>query len=389
MTDSPIPIRPPSDPLDFEPVPRQVKRPNGWTPERQRRFIALLAETGSPQRAAEAMNKRLSGIEAVYRDRAAASFRVAWHAALEIAAKRERDELAGIREQPRLDPPHRSGSGAGPDAALDPDDGEGGEDSRMVLIERLIAKFQRKVGQEREARLSGQIVAADFYLRQITALEVAFDLMIDGHGDSGWQMLAQARRGALNMLQIADTTMARVLDQARRDQWAAMDEPERPLPWPERYCLGTSGGDVRTEPTEALGKSSRAAPGVDPDAWRAMDTGEQQRIYDEQHAADAKAQVEWERRAHEAWEASEHGAAKPGARKEHGAAKPGAAKPGVRGGRGAKKPKESRQREAPPAPANDPYAELDELDDNGEDFADRAMREAIAAARKAHPEDWE
>ena len=38
---------------------------------------------------------------------------------------------------------------------------------------------------------------------------------------------------------------------------------------------------------------------------------------------------------------------------------------------------------------NDPYAEFDELDENGEDFADRAMRDAIAAAREAFPEDFD
>ena len=72
--------------------------------------------------------------------------------------------------------------------------------------------------------MNGEVVAADFYLRQITALEVAFDLMIEGHGDSGWTMLMEARRGTRNMLEIADTYMARVLDQARRDHWAAMDD---------------------------------------------------------------------------------------------------------------------------------------------------------------------
>jgi hypothetical protein len=108
-----------------------------------------------------------------------------------------------------------------------------------------------------------------------------------------------------------------------------------------------------------------------------MDPNEQQRIYDDQHAANAREQVKWERQAQEAWEASEHGAAQPRA-----------AKPGGRGAakRGARKPQRPVE---PPPPADDPYAEYDELDENGEDFADRAMREAIAAAREAHPEDFD
>ena len=43
--------------LKFTPAPRQVKRSDGWTPERQRCFVRLIVETGTPQRAAAAMGK--------------------------------------------------------------------------------------------------------------------------------------------------------------------------------------------------------------------------------------------------------------------------------------------------------------------------------------------
>ena len=36
----------------FEPVPRKTRRHDGWTPERQKAFIAALADTGSVKRAA-------------------------------------------------------------------------------------------------------------------------------------------------------------------------------------------------------------------------------------------------------------------------------------------------------------------------------------------------
>jgi hypothetical protein len=344
-------------------VPRKVKRPDGWNPERQRRFIALLAETGSPQRAAAAMGKQLSGVEGVYRDLGAESFRAAWHAALEIAAKREREELAGLGDRPEFEPPHRRQKTADYGAEVPEPEGEGdNHDAKLELIERLIAKFQRKVGQEREERLAGNVVAADFYLRQVTCLEVAFDLMIEGTGMGPWEMMMQARRGGRNMLEIADTYMARVLDQARRDHWAAMDEPERPLLWPERYVIGTRDGDVRIEPPEQLGKPTRAAPGIDPAKWRLMDTAEQQRIYDEQHAENAADQVAWETASRQAYEERRDRDASASAR----AAKRSAAA----------KPRDGDR--FTPLPIAGPE----------EDFADRAMREALAAARKAHPDDF-
>lgn len=40
----------------FAPVPRQCQRHDGWTAERQRRFIAALADTGSVRAAAHNTN---------------------------------------------------------------------------------------------------------------------------------------------------------------------------------------------------------------------------------------------------------------------------------------------------------------------------------------------
>ncbi len=37
------------DLLEFDPVPRKTKRSDGWTPDRQRAFIAALSATGSPR----------------------------------------------------------------------------------------------------------------------------------------------------------------------------------------------------------------------------------------------------------------------------------------------------------------------------------------------------
>jgi hypothetical protein len=75
----------PADPFAFEPVPSASSRHDGWTPERQRAFIAELARIGMVSAAAPSVGmsrksayellKRAgpeSGFARVWRDRAAA-----------------------------------------------------------------------------------------------------------------------------------------------------------------------------------------------------------------------------------------------------------------------------------------------------------------------------
>lgn len=91
--------------LDFEPVPRKVKRPDGWTPELQREFIRLLAELGTPQRAAQAMGKKVSGIEGVYRDDEVGEFSAAWDKAAELAADRDLKQMSAVTFRRRIASP--------------------------------------------------------------------------------------------------------------------------------------------------------------------------------------------------------------------------------------------------------------------------------------------
>jgi hypothetical protein len=70
--------------LEFDTVPRKVKRPDGWTPELQREFIRRLAISGSPQQACVEMGKNVTGIEAVYKVPSAISFRAAWDLAVRL-----------------------------------------------------------------------------------------------------------------------------------------------------------------------------------------------------------------------------------------------------------------------------------------------------------------
>ena len=75
---------------DFTPVPRKFRH-DGWTPERQRAFIAALADTGSVSRAAAMVNMAQTNCYTLRRAPGAESFRRAWEAALDFGLARLKD----------------------------------------------------------------------------------------------------------------------------------------------------------------------------------------------------------------------------------------------------------------------------------------------------------
>ena len=86
--------------LDFDPAPRKVERPNGWTADLQQELIARIVDTGSPGAACDAMDKNLSGAKHLYRTDGADSFRAAWQAAVALAAERKRAVRAAMTRHP-------------------------------------------------------------------------------------------------------------------------------------------------------------------------------------------------------------------------------------------------------------------------------------------------
>ena len=81
------------DPADYRWVPvRRRRRADGWTPERQRRFIEVLADTGVVSHAARAVNMTDQAAHALRRAPGAEGFATAWRAALDHAA----DLLASV-----------------------------------------------------------------------------------------------------------------------------------------------------------------------------------------------------------------------------------------------------------------------------------------------------
>ena len=75
----------------FTPVPRQCNRHDGWTKNRQRRFIEALADTGSVKAAARAVNMSAEGAYHLRRQPGAQSFREAWQVALDLGVQRIED----------------------------------------------------------------------------------------------------------------------------------------------------------------------------------------------------------------------------------------------------------------------------------------------------------
>ena len=278
--------------LLFDPVPRKTQRADGWTPERQRAFIAALTVTGSKRQAATAIGMAPFGIDQMFRSDGSDSFRAAYDRAMEIAAVNGSMRIAsGVADaaarnaflgnargqqarNAQLTPPSRL-RGLPP-----PDDREPAltEEQSFALLENLFRKFVGKVAAERKARLAGEVVAADFYLRQVSFVEIALDLMSEGLGLDGWATLGDLRRGGYGVLDIAETEMSRLLDAKRRQQWATMAEPERPEHPPEYYLV--RGRDVSTEPLESI--------------WGGEDGDQQRSLYAQRHADAAEAQAAWE-----------------------------------------------------------------------------------------------
>ena len=291
--------------LDFEPVPRRNKRDDGWTAPLLRKFIAQLARTGSPGKACDALGKRRSGIDKLYKVAAAESFRAAWHKAVEIAERRAAERIeAEHRATAGLTPPFLDHRRKPDFAQPEPEEEQIGEDAKIELLQSLATKFLKKVVAERQARLNGEIVAADFYLRQITVLEVAFDMMSsDALGRDAWACLRELQRGGHSWAEIADTPFARYLDDKRREYWAANGEPMRPVAFREEFL--EDHGSHRTQIEQhSYGALSTPARGYSAEEWAELDYEEQRRAREAQFEEDAGAQIAWEQQARAEFEAN-------------------------------------------------------------------------------------
>ncbi|MCL6729253.1 hypothetical protein [Sphingomonas hankyongi] len=298
--------------LRFDPVVRKVKRPDGWTPELQRELVARIAATGTVQSAVWQMGKHATGAEALYKTPGATSFRQSWDAAIIIGRRRNGldsqppflGEVPGITRRAKL----LSSAGGGPFPEPEP---EMSNDLKMELMEKLGAKFLRKVMAEREARLAGRIVAADFYLRQITMIEILFDLTASKFGWDAQEVLRNLRRGGHRLLEVVETPFSTWLDNARRVYWEEQGDPPRPQhpdprltvkhgegPWGNR---GAGGWSTAVDDRN-YGALSHPARGYSQEEWAKMDNREQELAREKQNAEDAEEQRSWEAAARADWQ---------------------------------------------------------------------------------------
>ena len=295
--------------LEFEPVPRKKERADGWTAEVQLYYLAALALTGSDRQAAHAVGKAQFGVTQLKTAEGNESFMAARARALafyeEERGRRLSEGLlaaathAGHRHAPvpaawsgaaTRQRPLRASAGK---RARTPEEEER---DRKTLLRLLLRKYFIKLKSERTARLRGEIVAADFYLRQLTHIEVSLDVVADG---DGMATLREAQLDGHDLLRVAETGMSRLLDQARHLYWIQQGDPPRP-DVPPRHLLQEHDGFA----TEYGEKDPGLEPGYQ----------EKKREITEQMKRDAADQIAWEaeaRRDFEERQARDTGKAPP------------------------------------------------------------------------------
>jgi hypothetical protein len=270
--------------LGFEPVVRKCVRHDGWLPERQREFIVALTVLGHAEQAAIAVGGTMSGAYKLRTADGGEGFAASWDSALGLHLRRNpRPEPKGRPSRGEIE----SGVGrrAWPvPAPPPPPDPEEEEREKGEMFDNILERYLMKVSAERAARLSGRIVEADFYVRQLSWFEVLIDL-----GGRAHELLLRMGRGDLHPGSIVATPVSLLLARARRAVWEKMGEPERP-PDPE---LGRRDDEIATGPPL---ESHRTDPHLTDSEWR--------RRQEERQALAAEAQRAWEEKARadaEAW----------------------------------------------------------------------------------------
>ena len=316
---TPVPVDqlPPIPP--FTPVARRYRH-DGWTAERQRAFIHALAETGSVSAAAARINMSSEGAYYLRRQPGAESFSAAWDAALDfgirsladLAIDRARHGVAvpifhkgeqvgekrwyndrllmfvlrhhlpdrygltiggGTRSKETIE---REAAANCPTCrkARDAADEAKAADTDDRWLDDLFRRYMLKVKQEYQERRAGRWYAADFYLRQLTHIELALDM-----GGRAGDLLEQFtknpdRHGGT----LYASPLCQVLAKRRAAMWEALGgSPHPPLRLP-RTLIGS--------------------------AMEGADTNERHRVRAACERRIAAAQDEWEAtRSEESWAA--------------------------------------------------------------------------------------
>lgn len=259
----------------FRPVPRKYRH-DGWTPERQRAFIEALAATGSVTAAAARINMSTEGAYYLRRQPGAEEFAAAWSAALDHGVQHLTD-LAIDRAMHGIAVPifwrgeqvgekrwfndrllmfilkhHMPGRYGGAllraprsQAEIEREAAENcptckqraeqeAEAAAQAEAERkafppqwlsdLFKRYQAKVRSERRHRLAGEVIAADYTLRQLTHIELVLSMggrsaeMLDM-----WSTADGKEPTACHDQSLFADPISRILDDIRAKVWARED----------------------------------------------------------------------------------------------------------------------------------------------------------------------
>ncbi|HYD14176.1 MAG TPA: hypothetical protein VEC11_15120 [Allosphingosinicella sp.] len=267
--------------LNFTPVVRKTVRHDGWHPHIQRGFIAWLAVRGKVPVAARAVGKRESGAWSLRNSDEPGEFTAAWDRALALYHMRRvaADPPPLLRAPVRPDPPRPEPrhprelrEARARQAANEPDLDEA---EKNGLLDEIFRRYLIKLQAERISRLEGRIVEADYYVRQLTFIELILDI-----GGRTRELLAALSPKGVDLLQVSATPGSVLLEKRRRALWQERGEADRPPPAPlgrhnERFATGRD----------------------DYDPERDGDRKEWERRREEQRRLAAEAQREWEDRA--------------------------------------------------------------------------------------------
>jgi hypothetical protein len=153
--------------------------------------------------------------------------------------------------------------------------------AQSEVFTALLKPYLAKVAAEREARLAGRVVDADFALRQATVYEIALDLAARSNGEIGMEALRSAcQSGELTLADIAQSPLSKLLGDARRALWTELAAPARPEGVDAELLDHSGGGGLTTEPAKLL--------------TGGKDLLTQQLAQQQRHEDAAKAQVAWE-----------------------------------------------------------------------------------------------
>lgn len=276
LVPSPRPVR------DFTPVPRKY-RYDGWTVERQRGFIAALADTGSVTAACRRINMSIEGAYALRRQPGAEEFAAAWADALDhgvqsladIAIDRAREGVAvpvywkGEQVGERrwyndrllmfilrhhlpekygplapLPPGTKHPATLAREAALTRAQAEAAakaaQDKDDALTEELLRRYKAKIREERRYRLDGDVIAADYTLRQLAHIEM-FIVTQGATGKLSDMIAAHHEKNGRYSPDLYAPGISDELAGIRAEVWAQLGDPPRPpIPLPRHTLQSTS-----------------------------------------------------------------------------------------------------------------------------------------------------